>query len=451
MGKKDEKNSQFANMKFSVVTLGCFKNTVDSELLIRTLSGNHRYTEDEEEAELIIVNTCSFIERAKQESIDTVLSFAGREVTLIVAGCLGQQYGRELLDEIPGVAGVLGVYAYRDILSVIEQLGSTRVVCVRERPDPGPVPLVRKRRLSPRHYAFVKISDGCNRRCSFCIIPSLKGKLRSRSIADILKEIDALARQGAREIILISQDTTSYGMDRDGRPMLVELVSKIVEIPGIQWIRLLYNYPGEIDDRLLSCITGQEKVCNYLDIPVQHIAEDILRAMKREVSGKRIRCSLARIRREHPDIRLRTTLLVGFPGETEGQFRELCTFVKEMEFDRLGVFAYSQEERTASFGMDGQIAREVKEERVRAIMELQAAISLRKNRAYLGKTVPVLVDEPIREGLWDGRTEYDAPEIDNGVLIEGKGDLKGEIIPVTITDATEYDLVGRFVQKRSDG
>jgi ribosomal protein S12 methylthiotransferase len=437
-------------MTFLVITLGCFKNRVDSELLIQQMEKNYSYVADDD-ADIIIINTCSFIEEAKQESINTILSYAERDAMLIVAGCLGQQYGGEIIDEIPGVDAVVGVYAYKDIRSIIEALKrGERVVRVRKEPDPGSVPPLVRQLLSPSHSAFIKLSDGCNRQCSFCIIPSLKGVLRSRSMDSIVTEAKGLARNGVKEINLISQETTSYGIDRYGKRMLVGLLQEILKIPELRWIRLLYNFPGEIDDALLSCIAENEKVCNYLDVPIQHISERMLRAMKREASGKHIRRSLSRIRERYPDVRLRTTLLVGFPGETEEEFKELCAFVHEMEFDRLGVFTYSREKGTSSYRMKGQVPEEEKRERARAIMEMQASISLRKNRTYIGKTVPVLVDGPIQRSLWDGRTEYDAPEIDNGVLVEGEGKFTGEIIRVKITNATEYDLHGHFVQARSN-
>jgi ribosomal protein S12 methylthiotransferase len=438
-------------MKFCVVTLGCFKNTVDSELLITEMEKRHVYLNSAEDADIIIVNTCAFIEHAKEESINTILSLAGTGMKVIVVGCLGQLYSREILDEIPGVYGVAGVYPYRDIVDLVEQVREgKRTVRVRGVPDPGDDRYIRKRLLTPAHSAFVKISDGCNRQCSFCTIPLIKGKLRSRPVTDIEAEVEALARAGVKEVNLISQDTTSYGIDLHGKSMLVGLLSRIVGTPGIEWIRLLYNYPGTVDEDLLAFISGHEKVCSYLDVPIQHISERILRAMKREVSSERIRRFLARMRERYPDIRLRTTLLVGFPGETEAEFEELCALVREVEFDRLGVFAYSREERTVSYEMEGQVPEEEKQVRARSIMEMQASISLRKNMQCIGKSIPVLVDEQVQECIWDGRTEYDAPEIDNGVLIEGEGRLRGEIIPVEITDATEYDLYGRLLKERSD-
>ncbi len=437
-------------MKFNVITLGCFRNVVDSELLIQEMSRKYTYVTEKSDADIIIINTCSFIEAAKQESIDTILCCAEHDALLIVAGCLGQHYGAELMEQMPEVDGVVGTYAYRDIMECVQGLsGKARIAMVGREPDPGPVRWLKQRVLTPSHYAFVKIADGCNRKCSFCVIPSLKGMLKSRPLDAVVEEVKILAEQGVKEVNIISQDTTSYGRDRYGKPMLVQLLSRLTKLTGVEWIRLLYNHPADIDRALLSLIVESEKLCNYLDVPVQHISSRILRAMKREGASSNLHDLFAMIHTHYPEIRLRTTLMVGFPGETEEEFGELCRFVKETEFDRLGVFCYSREEGTASYGMAGQLTQGEKRERQATVMKMQAAISLRKNRAYIGKTLPVLIDGKVEGAWWEGRTEFDAPEIDNGVLLEGSGDLAGRIIPVEITDAAEYDLIGRFARKRS--
>ncbi len=436
-------------MKIFITTLGCFKNQVDSEVIASRLLSLYTLTDDPRSADVIIINTCAFIEEAKQESIDRILSYGYlKEKKIIVCGCLGQRYAAEILEEIPEVDAVVGTYASHRILDVIERVRkSERVINVCE-PVADDLDYAERALAFSSHYAFVKIADGCNRQCSFCIIPSLKGPLRSRDMGSIEKEIRILMRKGVKELIIIAQDTTAYGLDRYGKKSIVDLLEKLVLIDGIQWIRMLYNFPGEIDERLIDLIVSENKLCNCLDIPIQHISDTILQRMKREVSGKHLRQIIARLRERYPQIFLRTTIMVGFPGETEQDFKELCDFIEEIKFERLGVFLYSREYGTESYSMEGHIAQEVKEERASMLMEIQRIISLEKNKEFLGRTIPVIIDEKIGEMYtFDGRTEYDAPEIDNGVLITKGEASTGDIVPVRITEVTEYDLIGT-IEKR---
>lgn len=434
-------------MKFYIKTLGCYKNSVDSEVLVSILENHYRFTKDYRFADIIIINTCSFIEKAKQESIESILYFAKlKEKKIIVIGCLGQRYAEKIMKEIPEIAAVIGTYGFNRIEKVVEKvMKSEKVIEVKRNPLSYPVDYSERRHFEPSHYAYIKVSDGCYHRCSFCIIPELKGKLRSRPIESIIKEADALTRNGVKEIILIAQETTAYGLDIYGKKKLVNLLCRLANIDELKWLRLLYNYPGDIDDSLLDLIASEPKICKYLDIPIQHISDNILRRMKREITGKKVRKSILKIRENYPEIFLRTTLIVGFPGETEKDFSELYEYVKEVRFERLGVFTYSREYGTKSYYMKRQIPQKIKEEREEKIMEIQGEISLELNKEFIGKTVPVMLDEKIGERYkFDGRTEFDAPEIDNGVLIT-KGDaLIGNIVPVKITDATEYDLIGEI-------
>ena len=434
-------------MKFYIETLGCYKNRVDSGLICKILEKKYNYTDNCRLADIVIVNTCTFIEKAKSESIEAILHFAkAKEKKLIVIGCLGQRYADNIMTEIPEVDAVIGTYGFNRIEKVIERvLNSEKVICVKKPSLSSRIDYSKRRLFNPLHYAYIKISDGCNRRCSFCIIPELKGNLRSRSLKSLIKEAEELVGKGVKEIILIAQDTTAYGLDIYGKKRLYDLLCGLTKIDELRWIRLLYAYPGDVDDRLLDLISSNPKICRYLDIPIQHISDRILRRMRREVSGKKIRNTIMRIRKKYPGIFLRTTIIVGFPDEREEDFLELCQFIKDVRFERLGVFTYSREYGTPSYTMHGQISQEKKEEREEKLMEIQAEISLKINKMFIGRTVPVIVDERIGEKYqFDGRTQFDAPEIDNGVLITKGVASIGDIIPVRITEATEYDLIGEI-------
>jgi len=434
-------------MKFYIETLGCFKNKVDSELLASILEKDYVYSNNPLDADIILINTCTFIKKAKQESIEAILQYCEmKRKKIIVVGCLGQRYGREIMKEIPGVDAVVGSYGFKSIERVVERVvNSERVIEVRKVPKYFGVEYSNRKLFKPSHYAFSKISDGCNHKCSFCIIPKVKGRLQSRTIESITEETKNLVKRGVKEIILISQDTTAYGTDIYGRARLVDLLNSLLEIDKLRWIRLLYNYPGELKSKLLEVIASEPKVCRYLDIPVQHISNNILKAMRREISGSLVRKRILKVREQYPEISLRTSIIVGFPGESEKNFYELCRFIEEIEFERLGVFTYSREEGTASYSMKNHIPEKVKEERKNTIMKIQRKISLKNNRRFIGRVIPVVIDEKIGgKYLFDGRTEFDAPEIDNGVLIT-KGDATvGDIVKVKITDSTDYDLIGEI-------
>jgi len=437
-------------MKYYIETVGCYKNTVDSEVIISLLERNHNFTEEPLNADVIIINTCSFIEKAKKESIDTILKFAElKEKKLIVIGCLGQCYAEEIMKEIPEVDAVIGTYGFNMIEDVLNRvMRSEKVISVVKPPNAYSVDYSVRRVALPGHYAFIKISDGCNRKCSFCVIPELKGKLRSRTIESIVKEVGLFAEKGVKEIILIAQDTTAYGSDIYGKKELCKLLNRLSSVGGLRWIRLLYNYPGEIDDKLLDMIALDTKVCRYLDVPIQHISDRILQGMRREISGKKVRETIMKIRENYPEIFLRTSIIVGFPGESEEEFLELCKFIKEVKFERLGVFTYSREFGTRSYRMKRQISQGMKEKREGKIMEIQRKISLQTNRTFIGKTTPVIIDEKIGgKYRFDGRTEFDAPDIDNGVLITKGTASIGDIVPVRITEVTEYDLIGEVVKR----
>jgi ribosomal protein S12 methylthiotransferase len=446
--------SQSAKHKYYIESFGCYKNKVDSQVLRSLISEKYLYVDSPEAADIIVINTCTFIEKATSESIESILSYIEyKNKKVIVVGCLGQRYGEELMEQIPELDAVMGTYPFESINHIIDRvINDEKIVSIRE--PPGFEYDIYSRRIisPPVHYSYLKISDGCNRKCSFCIIPKLKGKLRSRRFESIIDEAECLVKQGVKEVILISQDSTAYGTDLYGENKLGYLLERLSKIKRLKWLRLLYNYPGDVDNKLLDLIITNKKLCNYLDIPIQHISGDILRRMKRDRAGDKLRERLLEIREYYPQICLRTTVMVGFPGETRRNFQELCNFVEEIKFERLGVFSYSREEGTDSFDMEGQIPRRVKEERRRRIMEIQADISLKKNRALIGKILPVIIDEKM-EGkyIFDGRTVWDAPEIDNGVLITEGEAIVGDIVNVKVLDATEYDLIGEIVNKRERG
>lgn len=435
-------------MKFYIETLGCYKNRVDSEATVSILEKHHRFTNEPRDADIIIINTCAFIEKAKIESIETILRFTklkGKKI--IVIGCFGQRYAYEIMKEIPEVDAVIGTYSFNSIEKDIERvMKSEKVVDVKNPSHSYTVDYSKRAIFDPSHYAYIKISDGCNHKCSFCIIPELKGKLRSRPIESIIQEAKELVNKGVKEIILIAQDSTAYGMDIYGKRRLCDLLLMLCKIDGLNWLRLLYNYPGEVDNRLLDVIISEPKICNYLDIPIQHISDSILRRMKREISEKKVREMIVKIKEKYPDIFLRTTIIVGFPGETEEDFSKLCSFIRDVNFERLGVFTYSREYGTGSYSMKHQLPQKIKEEREKIVMEIQREISLKINKNLIRKTIPVMIDERIGgKYKFDGRTEFDAPEIDNGVLITRGNADTGKIVQVKIVEAKDYDLIGEIV------
>ena len=429
----------------NIVTLGCSKNKVDSERLAASLSNRYDIVHDsDKKSDVVIINTCGFIGDAKEESIDTILEYAELRRTkkikkLYVTGCLSQRYRKDLQEEIHEVDGFFGVESVqmiaKDILS--EELG------VRSEE----LGYNHERILStPDHYAYLKISEGCNRRCAFCAIPLIRGEHVSVPMADLVKEAELLAKKGVKELILIAQDLTYYGRDIDGQYHIVELVKRLLEIKEFEWIRLHYGYPQGFPDELLDLMNNEPRICNYIDLPLQHISTPILKNMRRGVDKEQTIHFVTNARNRVPGIAFRTTFIVGFPGETEEQFEELCDFVKEMKFERAGVFAYSPEEGTPAYEMEDDVPEEVKQERVDAIMAIQQNISLETNEKRVGTVEKVLVDR-IEGDYYIGRTQYDSPEVDDEILISvDSAELNvGDFVNVKLVKADYFDLYGEVI------
>lgn len=423
-----------------IITLGCAKNMVDSEVLMGQLKLNHIKVlreNDKGHADTIVINTCGFINDAKEESIDTILGYIGEKKKgkirdVFVMGCLSERFKGPLMNEIPEVDEYFGVH---DLVKVVERLGAE----FRQS-------LIGERVLStPSHYAYLKIAEGCNRSCSFCAIPGIRGAHISRSMEDILDEAVRLAGQGVKELLLISQDLTYYGVDLYKKQMLPELVEKLSALGLFQWIRLHYLYPTTFPSGLVDTIANHKDVCNYIDIPLQHISDRILKSMRRGVSGQETRELIAGFRKTIPAAAIRTAFIVGYPGETEEEYRELVEFIRETRFDRVGVFTYSHEEDTHAFGLADDIPEEVKQERAAEIMELQQEISRELNEQKIGKEFLVLIDR-LEGDYYVGRSEYDSPEIDNEVLINSSFKLKiGDFCNVKIFEADSFDLYGSII------
>ena len=441
-------------MKLLMISLGCDKNLVDTEnMLGRLQQDGHTFTDLEQEAEAVIVNTCCFIGDAKEESINTILEMArlkenGRCRALIVTGCLAQRYRQEIYKEIPEVDGIVGTAAWDEISQVLEQAEKgERPLCVTA-PEGLPGKDTERILTTGGHYAFLKIAEGCDKHCTYCIIPSLRGAYRSVPMERLLEEARGLAAKGVRELILVAQETTLYGVDLYGKKTLPELLHRLAEISGIYWIRIQYCYPEEITDELIQAIKGEEKVCHYLDIPIQHASDRILRRMGRRTDQASIREIVGRLRREIPDIALRTTLITGFPGETEEDHQELMAFVDEMEFERLGVFPYSAEEDTPAADFEDQIPDEVKEARRDEVMDLQQEIAFEKSESMVGRVLDVMIEGKVAdEPAYVARTYMDAPGVD-GYLFVNSGELfmSGDFVRVKVTGASEYDLIGQVVE-----
>ena len=429
--------------KIGMVSLGCPKNQVDAEQMLGVLAGKgFELVADHQEADVIVVNTCVFIESAKEESIRAVLEAAkmkkqGKCRALVVAGCLAQRYKDELARELPEADAIIGTAEVPRIGAICSKVlgGDEHIVRV---PPPAMVYGLPRFSTTPRHYRYLKIAEGCSNRCSYCAIPLIRGNFFSRPAVSIIDEAQKLADDGAQELILLAQDSTGY---RDGRVDLPALLRKIARVRGIRWIRLMYAYPGRISDALTAVLADEEKLCKYLDIPVQHIDDGVLAAMNRKGTAGDIRRTIEGLKKRVPGIALRTSLITGFPGETDAAFKRLLSFVKEMEFDHLGVFTYSPEEGTPAAGMEPQVPAEAAQDRLDRIMRAQAKISLKKNRACIGTRQTVLVDGLEDEALF-GRLSTQAPEIDGVVYLSETEALPGEFVEITITDASEYDLVG---------
>ena len=435
-------------MKVFIDTLGCPKNFNDTQTAKGFLEGaGYETVQDPENADAIIINTCGFINDAKKESIERIFDYcaykeAGKKI--IVSGCLSQRYGNELFEEMPEVDCFLGVNEYERLPEILKTLDSRSKHITNSYADVLPRMC---RKLDDNCFSStVKIAEGCNNRCAYCVIPSIRGGYRSKTIEDILEETKQLAAAGCKELILIAQDVTNYGVDLYGKYMLPELLKKLCRIDGIEWIRLMYCYEDRITDELIEVMAEEPKICKYIDIPIQHSSDDVLKAMLRRSIEDSIRNTIAKLKARIPDIHIRTTLIVGFPGETDEDYEKLLEFVEEMRFARLGVFAYSQEENTVAGEMQDQIDEEIKEERLTGIMRAQLEISLESNKEKIGKTFKVLVEERDEDGSYIGRTEFDAPEIDNSVLFTSHRQLNpGDFVDVLIEDAFDYDLVGTEV------
>lgn len=415
-------------------------------------SKGHQMVNDEMEADVIVINTCCFIHDAKEESIQNILEMAelkkeGRLKALIVTGCLAQRYKEEIIEEIPEVDAVLGTTSYDKILEAIDEALEGRH-CV-EMTDIDALPLVQSNRLvtTGGHFAYLKIAEGCDKHCTYCIIPKIRGNFRSVPMERLLKEAEGLAEQGVKELILVAQETTLYGKDIYGEKSLHKLLKELCKVSGIQWIRILYCYPEEITDELIQVMKEEKKICHYLDLPIQHASDEILKRMGRRTSKAQLKEIIGKLREEIPDITLRTTLITGFPGETKEQHEELMEFVDEMEFDRLGVFTYSPEEDTPAALMDNQIEEEVKEDRQAELMELQQDIAFDLAEDMIGKEVLVLIEGKVAdENAYVGRTYKDAPNVDGLIFVNTEEELmSGDFAKVRVTGALEYDLIGEIV------
>ena len=439
-------------MKILFVSLGCDKNLVDSETMIGLLNqAGYEFTDDETEADIIVVNTCCFIGDAKEESIQTILEMArqkeeGRCKVLLAAGCLAQRYKDEIRKEIPELDGVLGTTSYDAIVTMVEETlagkGYEKFESIDRSLDILPGRVV----TTGGHYAFLKIAEGCDKHCTYCVIPSVRGKYRSVPMEQLVDEAQNLADKGVKELILVAQETTLYGTDLYGHKALPELLRKLCQVSGLYWIRLQYCYPEEITPELIQVMKEEEKICHYIDMPIQHASDRILKRMGRRTNQAELRERIDMIRREIPDICLRTTLISGFPGETEEDHEDLMCFVDECEFDRLGVFAYSQEEDTPAAILPDQVPEEIKEERRDEIMELQQEIAFEKNEAMEGRTLYVMIEGKVAdEHAYVGRTYMDAPGVDGLIFVQTMEELMtGDFVPVRVTGALEYDLIGEI-------
>lgn len=440
-------------MKVLFISLGCDKNLVDSEVMLGLLTAKgYQMTADETEADVIVINTCCFIHDAKEESIQTILEMAdykkeGTLKALIVTGCLAQRYQQEILEEIPEVDEVLGTTSYPEIVDAIENALEGKVE-VRMR-DIDDLPMTETERVvtTGGHFAYLKIAEGCDKHCTYCIIPKIRGNYRSVPMERLIKEAETLAQNGVKELILVAQETTLYGKDLYGEKSLHKLLKELCQINGIRWIRILYCYPEEIDDNFIKVMKEEPKICHYVDLPIQHANSDILKRMGRRTSKEQLEEVIGKLRKAIPDIAIRTTLITGFPGETQEQHQELVDFVDEMEFDRLGVFTYSPEEDTPAAEMEGQISEEVKEDRQAELMELQQEIAFEQAENMVGKEILVMIEGKVAdENAYVGRTYKDAPNVDGLIFVNTDEELmSGDFARVKVTGAAEYDLIGELI------
>ncbi|MDD2446079.1 MAG: 30S ribosomal protein S12 methylthiotransferase RimO [Tissierellia bacterium] len=438
-----------------IVTLGCSKNELDSELMLSILDQNNYIIAKElEEANIIIINTCGFIESAKEESIETIWEMTeykekGQCEYLLLAGCLAQRYSKELMDEIEDIDAIIGTGNIKNINETIKELdhNKNKIIKVDNIDDFYPENV---KRINFNASAYVRISEGCNNHCTYCIIPKLRGKHRSRKMEDIINEVELLTKNGVKEIVLIAQNTSDYGIDLYGEYSLYKLLDKLNDIDGIQWIRILYLYPDNFSDKLIKSIKNNDKIVKYVDIPLQHISNNILKKMNRKTTKSDIIDLIDNLRREIPNIVIRTTFIVGFPGETENDFNDLYTFIREAKFDRLGVFTYSQEEDTPAYNMTNQIDENIKEERRDKIMELQKCISEDIMMSKVGNIYDVLIEEYSGDNIYVGRSYMDSPEIDGVVYVNTKNTIDiDEFVKVKVSEYLEYDLIGVLVDESS--
>lgn len=439
-------------MRIGVISLGCPKNLVDSEVMLGLLLEAGHQLVDPDEAEIVIVNTCAFLRDAEREAesvISEILESKG-DRRLIVAGCLPQRRGEKLLERFPGIDALIGVNEFLKIDRIVERVVRLqRPLISISKPSALYDHLTPRALGTPPHYAYVKIAEGCYHACSFCVIPRIRGRYRSRRFESVLAEAAALAESGVKEIILIAQDTTRYGIDLYGRPMIAELMRELARIDGLRWIRLLYSHPSSVDEELLRVIAEEEKICKYLDIPIQHISDEMLRRMRREGGSEAVRRAVWMAREIVPEIALRSTVIVGFPGEREEHFEELLDFISEAEFDHLGVFIFSPEEGTPAAGMEDQVPEEIKLERYEAVLEVQTAISIRRKGKMIGRRVEAVIEGIDPEtGMPCARAEFQAPEIDELILIENllrkeAEGMRGKFAEIEITGLKGLDLLGR--------
>ena len=433
------KNKLQNRKSVNLISLGCAKNLVDSEILLGGINQtNLDIVKNPEDADTIIVNTCGFLDIAREESVNTILEAAelkntGNLQELVVMGCLSERYPNEIKEEIPEIDRIFGSNDHRQIVSFLTGKDFSR-----------DDPLFFRSLMTPKHYAYIKIAEGCNNGCTFCSIPIMRGLQKSKTIPAIMEEAERLAKNGTKELLVIAQDSTSYGYDLNEKVYLSDLIRELNTIKDVDWIRIHYAHPAYLSQKIIDAIAESDKVCNYLDMPIQHAADDILKSMRRDSNQKSIRNRISRLRNAVPDIALRTTLIVGYPGETEDHFQSLKNFIEEIKFDRLGIFTYSEEEGTAAAGLEDNVPREVKDERKNSLQDLQQDISLEKNELFIGKELKVIIDKST-EKVSVGRTEFDSPEIDNIVHVKGEAEV-GSFSKVIIQKVNEYELIGEIIK-----
>ena len=431
-------------MNVGFISLGCAKNLVDSELMLGLLAQKgFEVTLDENDADIVVINTCSFIQDAEQESVQSILQVAQSGKKVVVAGCLPQKYKGDLKKAIPEISGIVGTSDIKEIVNVVEQVAENNnyIAKVSEKPDYIYPENIERQQITVGASSYIKIADGCNYHCGYCIIPNLRGEYHSRTMESILSEAKQLVKKGVTEIVLIAQDTTSYGIDLYGKQKLPELLEKLNEIDGLGWIRIMYAYPSQMSDELIETIAKLDKAVKYVDLPLQHCNAEVLKAMRRPVMD--YRKLVGKIRAKIPNVAIRTAFIVGYPGETEEQFNELYEFVKEMRFEKMGVFEYSREKNTVSYSMSEQVPAKIKKQRRNKLMKLQQKISKEINESYIGKTIPCIVEGYTDDGVVLMRSQHDAPEIDGMVYASAAEQVvPGDIENVLIERVDEYDLFG---------